>query len=140
MTLYDMDYGLWLQDQITNLKFRKWGDLDADNLIEELEFLNKSNKRELYSYIVVVLTHLLKWQFQPEGRSGSWKGSIKNGRRRIQRLFNDQPSLKPYLEEILAEAYEEAREWAEDETGLDTFPSFSPYSIQEILELEFLPD
>ena len=140
MTLYDADYGLWLEDQIAKLKSKKWSDLDIDNLVEELEALNKSNKRELYSYLVVVLAHLLKWQFQSNHRSGSWKGSIKNGRRRIERLFKDQPSLKPYVEEILPEAYEEAREWAEDETGLDIFPAFNPYSVQEILDPEFLPD
>lgn len=140
MTLYDVDYGLWLEDQIAKLKFKRWSDLDIDKLVEELEALNKSNKRELYSYLVVVLAHLMKWQFQPEYRSGSWKGSIKNGRRRIERLFKDQPSLKPYLEEILSEAYAEAKEWAKEETELNIFPAICPYSIQQILEPEFLPE
>jgi hypothetical protein len=140
MTLYNVDYGLWLEDQIAKLKSKRWSDLDLDNLVEELEALNKSNKRELYSYLVVVLAHLLKWQFQPEYRSGSWKGSIKNSRRRIERLFTDQPSLKPYLDEILPETYEEAKEWAVDETGLHDFPSICPYSVQQILNPEFLPE
>jgi hypothetical protein len=116
MSLYSLDYGLWLEDQIAKLKASKWQELDLDNLIAELEALNKSNQRELYSYLVVVLAHLLKWQFQAEHRSGSWKGSIKNGRKRIERLFKDQPSLKHYIEEILSETYQEAREWAVDET------------------------
>lgn len=141
MNLYDLDYGLWLQDQITKLKQHKWQQLDVEHLIEELEALNKSNKRELYSYIVVLLAHLLKWQYQPDFRSGSWEGSIGNSRKRIERLFKDQPSLRPYLLEIVQEAYEEAKEWAHNETRLDInlFPDECPFSIQQMLDPEFLP-
>lgn len=74
-------------------------------------------------------------------RSGSWEASIDNTRKRIARLFKDQPSLKNYLPEILQEAYEEAKVWAHTETKLDInlFPQNYPYSVQEILDLEFLP-
>ncbi|MBV8884362.1 MAG: DUF29 domain-containing protein [Chroococcidiopsidaceae cyanobacterium CP_BM_RX_35] len=137
MNLYDLDYGLWLEAQITNLRHRQWDALDIDRLVEELEALSASNKRELYSYLVIVLAHLLKWEFQPSHRAGSWKGSIQNGRRRIARLFKDQPSLKPYLFEILLEAYQEACELAQDETGLQLFPFELTYSVEEILSLEF---
>jgi hypothetical protein len=140
MNLYDVDYELWLDDQLEKLKTGQWKQLDIEHLVEELESLNKSNKRELYSYLVVVLAHLLKWQFQRKYRGGSWKGSINNGRRRIERLFKDQPSLKPYLEEILSEAYTEAVVWASEETGLDVFPNVCPYSIEEMLTQEFLPN
>jgi hypothetical protein len=136
-----VDYGVWLQDQITKLKQHKWQQLDVEHLIEELEALNKSNKRELYSYTVVLLAHLLKWQYQPDFRSGSWEGSIGNSRKRIERLFKDQPSLRPYLLEIVQEAYEEAKEWAHKETRLDInlFPDECPFSIQQLLDPEFLP-
>lgn len=93
MNLYDVDYGLWLQNQITNLQQQKWEELDLPHLIEELEALNRSNKRALHSYLVVLLAHLLKWQYQYKERSGSWEGSVGNRRKRIGRLFKDQPSL-----------------------------------------------
>ncbi|MGL5923398.1 DUF29 domain-containing protein [Chroococcidiopsis sp.] len=142
MTAYDTDYGLWLTEQIERLKTHQWEQLDVDNLIEELEQLNKSNKRELYSYLVVVLSHLLKWQYQPQMRSGSWRGSISNGRKRIGRLFKDQPSLKPYVAEILVEAYAEACEWASEETGIPSafFPPECLYTVEQILAVDFLPD
>ncbi|MBV9385615.1 MAG: DUF29 domain-containing protein [Chroococcidiopsidaceae cyanobacterium CP_BM_ER_R8_30] len=139
MNLYDLDYSLWLEDQITNLRHRQWDSLDIDHLVEELEALSASNRRELYSYVVILLAHLLKWEFQPSYRSGSWKGSIQNSRRRIARLFKDQPSLRPYLSEILLEAYQEACELAQDETGLRLFPFELPYGVEEILSLEFFP-
>lgn len=142
MPLYDIDYGLWLQKQIASLQQHKWEELDIPNLIEELEALNKSNKRELYSYTVVLLAHLLKWQLQKEARSGSWKASIINSRNRIERLFKDQPSLKNYLPEILQEAYVEARNWAHEETGLDIdiFPTVVPYLVEQLLDPSFLPE
>lgn len=119
MNLYDIDYELWLQNQINNLQQQKWEELDLPHLIEELEALSRSNKRELYSYLVVLLAHLLKWQHQSEARGGSWEGSVGKSRKRIERLFKDQPSLKPYVAEILNEAYVEAVEWAQKETRLN---------------------
>jgi len=139
--LYDTDYGLWLASQIDSLKSHQWDDLDIDNLIEELEGLDQSNKRELDSYLVLILTNLLKWEFQPLSRSGNWKGSICFGRKRIARLFRDQPSLQPYVLEILQEAHTDALEIALLETGLpaDVFPTECPYSADQILDLNFLP-
>lgn len=134
--MYDTDYGLWLENQIEKLKRGKFQELDIPHLIEELEGLNRSNKRELYSYLVVLLAHLLKWEYQPEKRTGSWLGSINNSRRRIERLFKDQPSLRPYVIEILEEAYSEALEWASVETAIpvSSFPGESPFAIEEILD------
>lgn len=60
MTLYDTDFGLWLSEQINNLQHQKWDSLDIPHLIEELEALNRNNKRELESYTVVLLAHLIK--------------------------------------------------------------------------------
>ena len=142
MSIYDTDYGVWLREQINHLKSHEWEQLDVDNLIEELEALNKSNKRELYSYLAVVLSHLLKWPYQPHMRSGSWRGSINNGRKRIGRLFKDQPSLKPYITEILVEVYADASDWASDETEIPTsfFPSECPYTVEQILDVGFFPE
>ena len=111
----------------------------VDGLVDELEALNKSNKRELYSYLVIVIAHLLKWQYQSEYRCGSWRGSIQNGRRCIERLFKDQPSLRQYISEIISEAYYEGCELAEDETGLKNFPRYNIFEIDEIISLDFFP-
>lgn len=142
MTAYDTDYGLWLAEQINYLKTHEWEHLDVDNLIEELEALNKSDKRELYSYLVVLLAHLLKWQCQPQNQSGSWEASIDNSRNRIARLFKDRPSLKPYISEILAETYLEAVVWASKETKLEKqiFPLECPYYLEQILDADFFPE
>jgi hypothetical protein len=43
--------------------------------------MGRSERRSLESNLIVVLLHLLKWQYQPEKRSGSWEGSIIEHRR-----------------------------------------------------------
>lgn len=138
---YETDYGLWLANQINSLKNHRWDELDIENLIEELEGLEQSNKRELDNYLVVILAHLLKWEYQPQGRSGNWKGSIFHGRKRIARLFKDEHSLMPYVSETLQVAYADSVEIAILETNLpaDVFPVECPYSVNQILSLEFLP-
>ncbi|KJU85436.1 protein containing DUF29 [Candidatus Magnetobacterium bavaricum] len=38
--------------------------------------------------------HLLKWQYQPNRRSESWRATIDNQRTDIELLLADSPSLK----------------------------------------------
>jgi hypothetical protein len=86
--------------------------------------------------------HLLKWEFQPDQRSSSWKASIVEHRRRIRKSLQDSPSLKPYLEEVFSECYSDAIEQASAETGLslETFPQLCVYTSAEVLDSHFLPD
>jgi Domain of unknown function DUF29 len=44
-------------------------ELGLDNLVEEIEALNRSEKREVESRLEVLLMHLLKWHYQPEHQS-----------------------------------------------------------------------
>ena len=129
----------WLEQQIEFLRTKNWEKLDIEGVIEEL---NKSNEHALYSYLVVILCHLTKWRYQPTFRCGSWKGSINNGRRGIQRLFRRQPGLKKLLaHDLLQEAWTDAREWASDETGIElrVFPDECPFEIDECVDINYLP-
>lgn len=140
--LYETDYDAWLASQIQSLKASSWDALDVAHLIEELEGLNKSNERELESYLVVLLAHILKWEYQPSMRCGSWEGSINNSRNRIIKLFKQQKSLKKRVDEFIPEAYLEAKEWATKETKIriDLFPESCPYSIEQLQNKDWLPD
>jgi DNA-directed RNA polymerase beta subunit len=59
----------------------------------------------------------------------------------IQELIDDNPSLKPYLEEALTQAYIKGLLLAVSETNLPdrTFPKNCPYSLTEILSDRFYP-
>lgn len=88
-----------------------------------------------------MLPHLLKGQFQPEQQSGSWRSSIREHRRRLNEDLKDSPSLVPYLQDVFAECYTNAREQAADETGLSLtdFPE-CPYTVEQALDANFLPE
>ena len=140
-SLYETDYLKWIETTVEKLREQDYSNIDWENLIEEFEDIERSERRSLESNLVVILLHLLKWQYQPELRSGSWKGSIAEHRRRIRKALKDSPSLKPYLEEIFAECYLDAIEQASAETGLPeaTFPQLCPYTSTEALDSNFMP-
>lgn len=139
-TLYNQDYYQWLNHTAKLLKEKKFTQLDLENLIEEIESLGKNDKRAISSNLIIVILHLLKWRYQPEKRSNSWKSSIREHRRRIQELLTDSPSLNNYLREILADRYLAAKKQASDETGLSivAFPEECPFSLAECLDEDFL--
>ena len=85
--------------------------------------------------------HLLKWQFQPMYRSGSWRSTIRVQRGRIERLLKESPSLRREVLDLSREEYAGAREAASAETGfaLRTFPRALPYAPEQILDDEFYP-
>jgi hypothetical protein len=139
-TLYEQDYYLWLETTANLLREGQLSALDVANLLEEIEDMGRSERRSLKSNLIVVLLHLLKWQFQPKYRSGSWEGSIVEHRRRIREALDDSPSLQPYLETIFVECYLQAVKQAKAETRLPlkTFPQQCPYELAEVLNDEFL--
>lgn len=140
--LYTTDFVRWVETTVEQLRDRDYDSVDWVNLIEEIADMSRRERRSLESNLIVVFLHLLKWQFQPDFRSGSWKASIREHRRRIGRDLKDSPSLRPYLREIFVDCYGSAREQAVDETGLplDIFPMDSPYTPEQILDASFLPD
>lgn len=141
-TLYNQDYCLWLDMTAKLLQERQLNEIDFENLIEELEGMSRREKEALFSNLQIVLLHLLKYRYQSSKRSNSWRFSIREHRKRIERAFRNSPSLKPYFTEIFAECYQDARELAADETGLplETFPEQCPFSTEEILNTDYLPD
>lgn len=140
--LYETDYLQWIETIVEKLQSQDYANVDWENLIEEIADMGRSERRSLKSNLIVILVHLLKWQFQPENRSGSWEGSIIEHRRRVNEALHDSPSLKSYLESIFAECYAQAVKQAKAETGLtiEFFPILCPYELLEVTNDEYLPD
>lgn len=140
-SLYETDFYAWTQEQTELLRNHQWNKLDLPNLIEEIESLGKQQRQELRNRLSVLIGHLLKWQYQPERRSRSWLATMRVQRRDTLRLLRDNPSLKPYLQEALQEAYENGKDLAVQETDLPfkTFPQDCPYKLEEILNDRFYP-
>lgn len=140
-SLYETDFYAWTQEQAKLLRKCQWSQLDLPNLIEEIESLGKQERQELRNRLSILLGHLLKWQYQPQQRSRSWLSTIRVQRRDTQRLIQDNPSLKPYLQEAFQEAYQNGRDLAVGETDLPlkTFPPNCLYALEEILDSRFYP-
>jgi len=85
-TLYEEDFGLWIEQTIQQLKRRDLESLDIEHLIEELVDLGKSEKNALRGNLMILLAHLLKLQVQhdvPDMMKGSWYSSVLEHRQRV---------------------------------------------------------
>ena len=140
-TLYGTDFYAWTQEQARLLRQRRFEDLDLENLIDEVESVGSSDKREIESRLLVLITHLLKWKYQPGARSPSWTGSIREQRRRITYVLRDSPSLRTYPSLVFSDQYLGARLAAAAETGIDytLFPDQCPFTIDQVLDGDFWP-
>ena len=140
--LYERDFCLWLEQQAALLREGCFAKLDLANLVEEIEALTRKDKKAVKNNLIVLLTHLLKHEFQPTQRSSSWRGSILEHRRRLRDDFEESPSFRPHAADVFARAYADAREQASVETGLPlrSFPKSSPYTLEQTLDPKFLPD
>lgn len=142
MAIYETDFYTWTQQQAAFLKSGQFSEIDLENLIEEVESMGRSEKRELESRLTVLLQHLLKWQYQPTRRGRSWELTIKGQRMNFIKVLNENPGLKPSLNQCLTDAYQFAIVEASKETGLDekTFPSVCPWELKEITKPDFYPE
>lgn len=140
--LYETDFYAWTQQQVSLIKDQQWDRLDTVNLIEEIETLGRKERQELRNRLGMLLGHLLKWQFQPEKRNNSWLSTIREQRVQIKLLLQDNPSLKPYLDEVFLAAYELGLALAIRETqlGEQLFPEICPYTPEQTINSEFMPE
>jgi hypothetical protein len=138
---YDIDFYAWTQAQAAALRDHKWDTLDVENLAEEIESLGRSERFAIESHLQNLLTHLLKWRYDPatEPRRG-WRITIRNARLDIVKRALGH--LQNYPAQYLATAYRHAREDAADETDLPltTFPETCPWSVAQVLAADFWPE
>lgn len=141
LTSIDDDFALWATEQAALIRAHRFERLDVENVAEELESLGRGDKYQIDSRMEVLLAHLLKWEFQPGQRSSSWKATLFEQRYRIGRLLKESPSLRGRPGETLGGSYVIGRFEAIRETGLPetVFPETCPYTIEQILDPDFLP-
>ncbi len=139
---YERDFYAWVNEQATLLRAGRLSDIDAAHIAEEIEALGRSERHELTSRLSVLLLHLLKWSHQPELRGRSWELTIKEQRRQLARHLRKNPSLKPWTDEAMADAYGDAVLRAELEMNLlrDMLPWSCPYRFEQAMDEAFWPE
>jgi hypothetical protein len=140
MSDYDTDVLAWTERQADLLRRRAANEIDWDNIAEEIEAVGRSQKREVRNRLARLCQHLLKWAFQPELRSRSWRATITTQRHELRSVLEDSPSLVAFVAEALPNSYQTGRLWAEQETGLMHLPKEQcPWTAGEVMTDDFYP-
>ena len=122
-SLYDRDILLWVEDTVAKLKSHNFEQLDLDNLIEEVESLGISQKKELLNRLVVLIEHFLKRLYVnlPDDYNG-WERTIREQRKRLQVLLIKVPSLVRLWDEDFKDAWKIALLTVREEYPQVSFP------------------
>lgn len=139
-TLYNVDYLLWTEETIAKLRARDFDRVDLENLIEEIEDLGRSQKRELKQRLKTLLEHLLKRLYvdMPQEFNG-WERTIREQRQQIKLELMDSPSLKSIWEKSFDLAWQFALETVCDDYPQFAFPDTWQFKrhIDAILNIKF---
>jgi hypothetical protein len=142
---YSADFFLWTAAQAAMLRRLAAGEavnaqVDWRNLIEEIESLGASQRREVGSRLRVLCQQLLKWCHQKR-QSSSWQRTIMEQRRELLGLFEQSPSLRKFVasEKVFRVCFQHGREDAERETKLRSLPHYSPWTFEQIIDPTFWP-
>ena len=110
-TLYEQDFSLWVKDTVQKLKAKNTENLDWEHLIEEIEGLTRSDRREIKHRLITLFEHSLKRRYVPLNECyRGWELTIKRTQSKLQDILDDSPSLRSYLLEIMPNCYQEALE------------------------------
>lgn len=143
-TLYDQDFYLWIQTTIQHLQERNLEQLDIENLIEEIDSMGRSEKKELKTPLVVLIEHLLKLQYwieEKDDNARGWRNTIVEQRRQITYTLADSPSLKAILNDVFLPCYQDAKKDTINKYQLPSnlFPEEPPFSLDQVLNADFIP-
>jgi Domain of unknown function DUF29 len=139
-SLYDQDFSLWLEATVSHLKARDFDRIDLENLIEEIEALGRSEKRELRNRLEVLLAHILKRVYIDSAYDNrGWQLTILTQRQDLRKILEDSPSLKSYFISIFDRAFTDALEIVREEYRGVSFPDRWQFSheIEAILNEAF---
>lgn len=137
---YDDDFAAWADHQARLIRAGDFAALDLEHLAEEIEGLGVSERKELRSRLIVLLQHLIKWQYQSAFRSPSWSRTIRTQRENVEEVLEENPSLRRTLPDVLPRAYRNGCVEALKETGIDSMPETCPWTIEQVMSPDFLPD
>ena len=102
--LYERDETAWLEAMAELARDGRAEDLDLGHLAEYLFDMARRDRREVESRLAVLLSHLLKWTYQPDRRSRGWRATVIEQRQELNRLAG-QSVLRNHAQEVLADVY-----------------------------------
>src|SRR5437762_3239042 len=117
-TLYDTDFALWSSETAALLRAGRFGEVDLEHVVEEIEDLAKSERSAVRSLLFQIILHQVKRKIQPERDGASWRHLIVTSQFNIESKLEDSPSLRRFLAGNLDGVYLQAVRGARRETGI----------------------
>lgn len=135
--LYEQDETAWLDAMAALAAARRFADMDFAHLGEYLADMARRDRREVSSRLVVLLAHVLKWEYQPDQRARSWHLTILEQQNELEADVAGGV-LRTHAIDDLARVYSKAIRLAAAETGLhaSAFPAACPYSLDQLLAFD----
>jgi hypothetical protein len=140
--LYHRDFLAWTQEQAEALRAAARTSnlpIDWENLVEEIETLGRSERRELTSRLRAVIEHLLKLSLSPaEAPRQAWIETVDRTRDEIEDVLEENPSLRREVPALVARFGDKATRRA---TGsLAEFGELTPEARARLRAAVFTPD
>lgn len=144
VTLYEVDYALWLDQTLEQVKNRQLEALDWENLAQEIEDLGIELRHKVDSYLKQLLIHLLLykyWTVERDRCASGWQDEIDNFRDELEFLLKSKTLYNYFLTRIDA-MYLKARIRTIKKTKLSStiFPEQCPFLVSELLDFDFYPE
>ena len=136
-TKINLEYDLWLTEQINCLKSKDFNRLDLNNLIEELEALGRAEKAAVKSFAFQILIHLLLidyWEEESIYNKNHWRAEVNTFKLQLSDRLTT--NYKILLAANLNKIYAKARTNAVLKSNLksDRFPESCPYTLEQICD------
>jgi len=140
---HDEDFFEWTRQNAQLLRAGQVRASDIRHIAEEIEDLGKQDLKELHRRSRALLAHLLVGQVQP-ARHAHWRlAPVTEERIWLHGLVEYSPSLKSRLANelpaIFAGAVRLAMAMARTVPDRERFPVECPFTVEQILDPEFLP-
>lgn len=134
--VYTTNYDLWLDEQINSLRTSNWSELDADNLILELEALGRAEKSAVKSLVYQILLHMLLidfWHEESKYSQNHWRAEIDAFQIQLEDRLTT--NLAILAKDNLPRLYLKARKNAARKSRLpeDRYPVECPYALEDIV-------
>jgi hypothetical protein len=136
---YTEDHLDWL-DHMMRLVEQASPELVQHGLVDYLEEMSSGQRHAIKSYFVVLILHLLKFKYQPEKATRSWKLSVDDARDELDDIASENKKrFKTVFLEILnnPRLYQKARRKAENETGLLFLPKENPFNWDQLFDQNY---
>ena len=147
--LYDIDPHAWAMDQADRLRGIARSsprlDLDFPHLIEELDGMAAADRHRVENLADAIVQHLLLLEHSPASDPRRhWQAELVQFRSSLRRLLTQ--TLRAHLAEHIDRVFDSARDVAPRKMELygepeaaQRLPEHRPHTLEQILDLDFLP-